>query len=128
MLHFPFFEDMAHRTVTTLHGRLDLKDLPEVYRRWPKFPLVSISDAQRTSPAVRQLGGHRLPRYAGRRLEPVHPRPERLSRFSRPHVAREGARPGAIDIAKRLGMPLKIAAKVDPADRAYFERADRTAA
>ena len=48
MIHFPFFEDMARRTVTTLHGRLDLKDLPEVYRRWPKFPLVSISNAQRT--------------------------------------------------------------------------------
>src|SRR5260221_7514633 len=44
ILHFPFFEDMASRTVTTLHGRLDLKDLPEVYRRWRTFPLVSISD------------------------------------------------------------------------------------
>ena len=47
MLHFPMFEDMAARTVTTLHGRLDLKDLPPVYRRWSKFPLVSISDSQR---------------------------------------------------------------------------------
>src|ERR1700761_9726767 len=34
MIHFPFFECVADRTVTTLHGRLDLKDLPEVYRRW----------------------------------------------------------------------------------------------
>lgn len=47
MVHFPFFEDMAGRTLTTLHGRLDLKDLAEVYRRWRGFPLVSISDAQR---------------------------------------------------------------------------------
>jgi len=47
MLQFPLFEDDPSRTVTTLHGRLDLKDLPGVYRRWPKFPLVSISDAQR---------------------------------------------------------------------------------
>src|SRR5678815_2748528 len=47
MVHFPMFEDMAERTVTTLHGRLDLKDLPEVYRRWPQYPLVSISDDQR---------------------------------------------------------------------------------
>lgn len=46
LLHFPFFTDRAHRTVTTLHGRLDLKDLPEVYLRWPDYPLVSISDSQ----------------------------------------------------------------------------------
>jgi hypothetical protein len=32
-IHFPFFEDLAARTVTTLRGRLDLKDLPEVYSR-----------------------------------------------------------------------------------------------
>ena len=47
MLHFPFFADRAARTVTTLHGRLDLKDLAEVYGRWTQFPLVSISDDQR---------------------------------------------------------------------------------
>src|SRR5262245_26790224 len=47
LLHYPFFEDCAERTVTTLHGRLDLKDLSQAYRRWPQFPLVSISDRQR---------------------------------------------------------------------------------
>jgi glycosyltransferase involved in cell wall biosynthesis len=47
LIHFPFFEDLAARTVTTLHGRLDLKDLPEVYSRWHDYPLVSISDDQR---------------------------------------------------------------------------------
>ena len=47
LIHFPFFEDFAARTVTTLHGRLDLKDLPEVYSRWHDYPLVSISDDQR---------------------------------------------------------------------------------
>ena len=47
MIHFPMFEATASRTLTTLHGRLDIKDLPEVYRRWPKYPLVSISNAQR---------------------------------------------------------------------------------
>src|SRR6478736_7568140 len=55
LIHFPFFEDFASRTVTTLHGRLDLKDLPEAYRRWPQYPLVSISDAQR-----RPVGGVRF--------------------------------------------------------------------
>src|SRR3954463_1846394 len=47
MAHFPFFERRAARTVTTLHGRLDLKDLAETYARWPQFPLVSISNDQR---------------------------------------------------------------------------------
>ena len=37
LIHFPFFEKMAQRTVTTLHGRLDLSDLADVYRRWPNF-------------------------------------------------------------------------------------------
>ena len=47
LVHFPFFEQIAAQTVTTLHGRLDLKDLPEAYARWPDYPLVSISDDQR---------------------------------------------------------------------------------
>ena len=47
MLHFPIFSEYAMRTVTTLHGRLDLKDLEGAYRCWPEFPLVSISDHQR---------------------------------------------------------------------------------
>ena len=47
MLHFPIFSEHAMRTVTTLHGRLDLKDLEGAYRCWPEYPLVSISDHQR---------------------------------------------------------------------------------
>lgn len=47
MLHFPLFADIAGKTITTVHGRLDLKDLPEIYRTWPQFPLVSISQDQR---------------------------------------------------------------------------------
>ena len=37
LIHFPFFEDIARHTVTTLHGRLDLKDLPDAYRRWEQI-------------------------------------------------------------------------------------------
>lgn len=47
MMHFPLFGDRPQQTLTTLHGRLDLKDLADTYRRWSGFPLVSISDAQR---------------------------------------------------------------------------------
>lgn len=47
MIHFPFFSALADKTITTLHGRLDMKDLPSVYERWSQFGLVSISDDQR---------------------------------------------------------------------------------
>jgi glycosyltransferase involved in cell wall biosynthesis len=118
MLHFPMFEGLAHRTVTTLHGRLDLKDLPPVYRRWPKFPLVSISNAQRVH----------LP-FANWVATVYHGMQADLSWFSaRPQgylaflgrMSPEKGPDRAIAIAKRLGMPLKMAAKVDVADSAYF--------
>src|SRR5690606_18551 len=46
-LHFPVFKKHQSRIVTTLHGRLDLKELPIIYREFPSMPVVSISDAQR---------------------------------------------------------------------------------
>jgi len=119
MIHFTFFEPMAERTITTLHGRLDLKDLAGVYRRWREFPLVSISTAQRRPlPDANWVGTvhHGVPpdlyRYASAgngylafigRISPEK-RPDR-----------------AIEIAKRAGRPLRIAAKVDSVDQAYFE-------
>ena len=118
MIHFPMFESIASRTLTTLHGRLDMKDLPEVYRRWNKFPLVSISNSQRTA----------LP-FANWAGTVYHGFPEALYRFeprSRGYLAflgRMSPEKGpdrAIAIAKRLGIPLKMAAKVDAADKAYF--------
>jgi glycosyltransferase involved in cell wall biosynthesis len=120
MIHFPMFEDIAARTMTTVHGRLDLKDLAGLYRLWPKFPLVSISDSQRSA----------LP-FANWAGTVYHGLPETLYRFSpKPggylaflgRISPEKGVDRAIAIAKRLGMPLKIAAKVDAADAAYFDR------
>jgi len=119
MVHMPMFEDNASRTLTTLHGRLDLKDLPEVYRRWPKFPLVSISNAQRTA----------LP-FANWAGTVYHGMPEALYRFSPKgegylaflgRMSPEKGPDRAIAIAKRVGMKLKMAAKVDAADATWFE-------
>jgi glycosyltransferase involved in cell wall biosynthesis len=120
LLHFPVFEQQAHRTVTTLHGRLDLTDLEGAYRHWPQFGLVSISDHQRTPlPFVNWLATvpHGLPEHQFSFCE----RPQqgylafigRISPEKRPDVA--------ISIARRAGIPLKIAAKVDKVDRDYFE-------
>jgi glycosyltransferase involved in cell wall biosynthesis len=46
-LHFPIFRDLAHRTLTTLHGRQDLPDLKYLYEGFPDMPLVTVSGAQR---------------------------------------------------------------------------------
>src|ERR1700749_3622898 len=42
--HYPIFRNMAHRTLTTLHGRQDLPELAEIYRAFPHMPLGSISN------------------------------------------------------------------------------------
>ena len=118
MLHFPLFEDMSERTLTTLHGRLDLKDLPGVYRRWPQFPLVSISDDQRRPLPWANWAGT-VPHGMTADLYEFQPRPEGYLAFLG-RISPEKGPDRAIAIAKRLGMPLKIAAKVDPADAAYF--------
>jgi glycosyltransferase involved in cell wall biosynthesis len=120
LLHFAFFEHQAHRTVTTLHGRLDLTDLETMYGHWPQFGLVSISDHQRTPlPFVNWLATipHGLPahRFAFR----ARPQPGYLAFIGR--ISPEKRPDVAISIARRAGIPLKIAAKVDNVDRDYFE-------
>jgi glycosyltransferase involved in cell wall biosynthesis len=119
LLHFPFFTDMASRTVTTLHGRLDIKDLAGAYQRWPDYPLVSISDSQRQPLAFANW------------IDTVHHGlPEDGYRFSPQagggylaflgRISPEKRPDRAIKIAKRAGIPLKIAAKVDAVDRSYY--------
>jgi len=119
MIHFPMFEQQAARTVTTLHGRLDLKDLPAVYRHWPEYGLVSISNHQR-SPLPFASWLATVPHGVPGSLLRYCAQPQgylaflgRISPEKRPDVA--------IRIAQRAGLPLKIAAKVDAVDEAYFE-------
>jgi glycosyltransferase involved in cell wall biosynthesis len=117
-VHLPLFEHMAERTVTTMHGRLDLKDLPELYGCWPQFPLVSISNHQRRPlPQANWLDTiyHGLPVNL---LQPSHSPGSYLAFLGR--ISPEKRPDRAIEIAKRCGMPLRIAAKVDAADQAYF--------
>jgi glycosyltransferase involved in cell wall biosynthesis len=119
MLHFPFFEDMAAKTLTTLHGRLDLKDLPGVYWRWKQYPLVSISDDQRQPIAFANWAGTV---HHGMRADLYKPsyEPGRYLAFLG-RISPEKRPDRAIAIAKRMGIPLKIAAKVDAADARYFQ-------
>jgi glycosyltransferase involved in cell wall biosynthesis len=121
MIHFPFFEDCAERTITTLHGRLDLKDLPGAYRRWKQFPLASISMDQRKPLRNANWFGcvhHGMPADLCRfNAEPAGDYLAFLGRISpEKRVDR------AIAIARRVGLPLKVAAKIDAQDKAYYER------
>ncbi len=119
MLHFPFFERRAERTLTTLHGRLDLKDLSEAYRRWPQFPLVSISDSQRDPlPTANWMATvqHGLCAEA----YDFHPQSDGYLAFLG-RISPEKRPDRAIAIALSAGKRLKIAAKVDAVDRTYFE-------
>ncbi|WP_428152123.1 glycosyltransferase family 4 protein [Brevundimonas sp.] len=119
MIHFPFFERIANKTLTTLHGRLDMKDLPEVYERWPEFGLVSISDDQRRPLA-----------FANWKATVHHGMPAEQYVFSPKssgylaflgRISPEKRPDRAIEIATKLGKRLKMAAKVDAADKIYFE-------
>jgi len=119
LLHAPLMRDIANRTLTTLHGRLDLPDLAPFYATFRDLPLASISNNQRGYLGNANWLGtvyHGLPRE----LLPFCPRSDgylaflgRISPEKRPDLA--------IEIAARTGIRLKIAAKVDRADQAYWE-------
>jgi len=118
--HYPLFRNVAHRTLTTLHGRQDLPNLPAVYRAFPRMPLVSISDHQRPAmPGVNWRGTvhHGMPKDLFR----LGPGNGGYLAFLGRICADKGILP-AIEIARRAGMALKVAAKVDPADQDYFEQ------
>ncbi len=120
MFHFPLFRGMPHKTVTTLHGRQDLPDLWPFYRAFPEMPLVSISDSQRAPISDANFAGtvlHGLPVDLHR--PSYDPRGGYLAFLGR--ISSEKRPDRAIKIARALGIPLKIAAKVDNADRKYFE-------
>ena len=119
MMHFAFFDGMAAKTLTTLHGRLDLKDLAGVYQRWSRFPLVSISDDQRR-PLPWANWAATVHHGMAADLYRYQPSSEGYLAFLG-RISPEKRPDRAIAIARRLGKTLKIAAKVDAADEAYFE-------
>jgi glycosyltransferase involved in cell wall biosynthesis len=117
-LHFPLSRRSALPQLTTVHGRLDLEELSELYRDFPDMPVVAISDAQRTPiPHARWLATihHGLPRDL---LRPSLAPGGYLAFVGR--ISPEKRVDRAIEIARRVGLELRIAAKVDAADRDYF--------
>jgi glycosyltransferase involved in cell wall biosynthesis len=120
---FPFARLSRVPIVTTTHGRLDLPEITRVYRHFPDARLVSISEAQRAPApelnwAATVYNGIDFERY-NLRTKPG----EYLAFLGR--ISPEKRPDRAIEIARELDMPLKIAAKVDDADRQYFDHAIR---
>ena len=117
--HFPLARRLPVRHVTTMHGRLDLEELPALYREFSDIPVISISDAQRTPlPEANWVATihHGLPVDLLR----FNPAPGSYLAFLG-RIAPEKRVDRAIAIATACGQRLRIAAKVDPADRGYFE-------
>jgi glycosyltransferase involved in cell wall biosynthesis len=119
-VHFPLARRFFASHLTTLHGRLDLPELAPLFNEYDDIPVVSISDAQRAPlPSARWVGTvhHGLP------LDELafSPRPgDYLAFLGR--ISTEKRLDRAISMAKALGWPLKIAAKIDPADKDYYDR------
>jgi glycosyltransferase involved in cell wall biosynthesis len=116
--HFPLFRQMADRTVTTLHGRQDIPDLKQLYLGFSDMPLVSISSDQRrpiTNGNVVATVHHGIPTN----LHTPNYNPRGYLAFLG-RISPEKRPDRAIQIARALGIPLKIAAKVDRVDEAYF--------
>jgi glycosyltransferase involved in cell wall biosynthesis len=115
----PLFRDVGAKTLTTLHGRQDLPDLLPLYRAFPEMPLVTVSNAQRQPIADANIAKtiyHGLPLD---RLAPTYePRGGYLAFLGR--ISPDKRPDRAIAVATALGLPLRIAAKIDKADEAYF--------
>ena len=119
-LHFPLSRRQPITHVTTLHGRLDIPDLGPLYQEFRDMPVISISNVQREP----------LP-WANWQATVYHGIPADMYRFREEpgrylaflgRISPEKRVDRAIEIAKRVQIPLKIAAKVDPVDKRYFKR------
>jgi glycosyltransferase involved in cell wall biosynthesis len=118
-LHYPFSRRLSVPQVTTLHGRLDIPDLVPLYKEFDDMPVVSISDAQRAPLAWINWQAtvyHGLPLD----LLPFHREPADYVAFLG-RISPEKRADWAIEIARRSGLTLRLAAKVDRADQKYFD-------
>ena len=116
-LAFPLIRRCPVPVLSTLHGRLDLPELATVYEEFSELPLVSVSASQRTPCPWANWQAtihHGLPPSLYR----FEPQPAGYLAFLG-RLSPEKSPETAIDLAVTLGMPLRIAAKIDPADRAY---------
>jgi glycosyltransferase involved in cell wall biosynthesis len=119
-VHIPLLHQLGVPFITTLHGRLDLPDLGDCFEEcFAEARYVSISDAQRAPLANARWAGtvyHGIPKNL---LKPNFAPEGYLAFLGR--ICPEKGPETAIGLANAANLPLKIAAKVDKVDRAYFE-------
>ena len=125
LLQYPMFEDLYHKCLTTMHGRLDVPDFMPVYNTFTGMPLVSISDNQR-EPMPENSNWlatihHGLPKENC----PYYPEAKGGYLAFLGRISPEKRPDRAIEIATKLGKRLKMAAKVDAADKRYWEETIR---
>lgn len=118
-LHFTVSRLLGYPQLTTLHGRLDISDLQPLYDQFPEMPVVSISDAQRAPlPQANFIGTvlHGLPTD----LLPFSPQPADYLLFMG-RISPEKRPDRAVEIARALNLPLRVAAKVAKHDQQYYD-------
>lgn len=119
-LQMALFGEMAGQTLTTMHGRLDYKDLAPFLARHRGFPLVSISDSQRGPVAFANFVATIPHGMAPEAVTPPgRPSDDYVAFLGRMSPDKRADR--AIEIAKRAGWKIRLAAKVDPGDQGWFE-------
>lgn len=119
-LAFSLLRRQTKPCITTIHGRQDLPYLQPLYREYMDMAMVSISRSQRRfCPWANWLGTvlHGLPID----LLHLHTKPNDYLVFTG-RIAPEKRPDRAIEIARRAGIDLRIAAKVSDQDRHYFEQ------
>ncbi|MBC7952117.1 MAG: glycosyltransferase family 4 protein [Rhodospirillaceae bacterium] len=122
-IHYPWARRASVPVVNTLHGRQNIRDLAALYREFDDIALVSISNSQRRPiPNARWAGTvyHGLPKDLLRPTLTPGSYLAFLGRFS--HEKRFDR---AVEIARRTGLTLKVAAKADPAEGCYFDQVVR---
>jgi glycosyltransferase involved in cell wall biosynthesis len=122
LVHLPLLRHLGKPALTTVHGRLDLADLKPFYHFFHRAPLVSISaDQRRPLPSANWVGTvhHGLP--ADSLPFNAVARGSYLAFLGR--ISPEKCPDRAIEIAARVGMLLRVAAKIDKADQAYWDTA-----
>jgi glycosyltransferase involved in cell wall biosynthesis len=119
-LHFPVSINFEVPHVTTLHGRLNLPELQFLYNKFCRQPVISISDNQRSPlPQANWVATihHGLPLNL---LGPIDEEENYFAFLGR--ISPEKRVDRAIEIAKAVGIKIKIAAKIDKADQEYFDQ------
>ena len=121
LLHFRLFRALGRKCITTLHGRLDLEHLEPLCREFKDMPLVSVSEHQR-APARGMNWVATVHHGLSPEVCPFNPAPRGQYFAFLGRISPEKGVERAIEIARRAGVKLRIAAKVDPSDERYFRQ------